>query len=203
MGDVLVVPGGGGRARRIRQAVFIERDGSLNQARAGFSGRASPLTMDEFRVNEEAIPLLKKLKAAGLLLIATTNQPGLSRGQQSRRELDRMHDLLRATFDLDDLLLCPHDEAHPCFCRRPKPGLLVEAGFKWRLNLDLCYVVSDKWQDAEAARAIGSTSLLVDSPWVGKVHRDFLGANLAAVVERILQMQGAQPLSRVQASLAP
>jgi D-glycero-D-manno-heptose 1,7-bisphosphate phosphatase len=151
--------------------------------------------MDEFRVNEEAVPVLKRLKAAGLLLIATTNQPGLSRGHQSRRELDRMHDLLRATFDLDDLLLCPHDEAHPCFCRRPKPGLLVEASFKWRLNLDYCYVVSDKWQDAEAARAIGCTSLLVESPWVGRVHRDFLGPNLAKVVERILQLQTTQRFS--------
>ena len=49
-------------------------------------------------------PLLHELKAAGLLLIVTTNQPGLSRGYQSRRELDRMHQLLRGAFPLDDLL---------------------------------------------------------------------------------------------------
>jgi D-glycero-D-manno-heptose 1,7-bisphosphate phosphatase len=86
------------------------------------------------------------------VLIATANQPGLSRGYQSRRKLDRMNDLLRKTFPVDDILICPHDETDHCPCRKPKPGLLVESGFKWRLVLDHCFVVSDKWQDAEAAR---------------------------------------------------
>ena len=182
------------RAGRIRQGVFIERDGILNHARIGIHSQISPSTMEEFRVNEAAVPLVKRLKNAGLVVIATTNQPGLTRGHQSRRELDRMHALLQATFDLDDILVCPHDEAHPCFCRRPKPGLLVEASFKWRLNLDRSYVISDKWQDAEAARAVGCTSLLMESPWVGRVHRDFLGPTLASVVEKLLQIQIAQRL---------
>ncbi len=180
---------------RIRQGVFIERDGILNHAREGTLGQISPLTMKDFRVKEEAVPLVKRLKAAGLTVIATTNQPGLSRGHQSRGDLDRMHELLRATFDLDDIMVCPHDEAHPCFCRHPKPGLLVEGGFKWRLNLDHCYVVSDKWQDAEAARSVGCTSLLVSSPWAGRVHRDFLGPDLATVVDRILQLQTSHGVS--------
>jgi D-glycero-D-manno-heptose 1,7-bisphosphate phosphatase len=136
-----------------------------------------------------AAPLLAKLKMAGLLLIATTNQPGLSRGYQNRRELDRMHDLLRKTFALDDILVCPHDETDRCPCRKPKPGLLVEAAFKWHLDLDRSFVISDKWQDAEAARTAGCTSLLIDSPWLGKVHRDFVLPDLAAVVEKILRLK--------------
>jgi D-glycero-D-manno-heptose 1,7-bisphosphate phosphatase len=183
------------RLGRVRRAVFIERDGVLNEARTDeFHYQVSPLALEDFRINQEAVPLLRKLKATGLVIIATTNQPGLSRGYQSRRELDRMHDLLRATLDLDDIMVCPHDDAHPCFCRRPQPGLLVEAGFKWRLNLDRSYVISDKWQDAEAARAVGCTSLLLQSPWVGKVHRDFVAPNLSAVVDKILQLEAAQPL---------
>src|SRR2546425_10526892 len=79
----------------MKQAVFIERDGILNQVRVERQHQVSPLTMEEFHINKVAVPLVKKLKAAGLLVIATTNQPGLSRGYQSRRELDRMHDLLR------------------------------------------------------------------------------------------------------------
>jgi D-glycero-D-manno-heptose 1,7-bisphosphate phosphatase len=173
----------------MKQGVFIERDGVLNLARVERQQQHGPLTLEELRVNMAAAPLLAKLKLAGLLLIATTNQPGLSRGYQNRRELDRMHELLRKTFALDDILVCPHDEVDRCPCRKPKPGLLVEAAFKWHLDLDRSFVISDKWQDAEAARTAGCTSLLIDSPWLGKVHRDFVLPDLAAVVEKILRLK--------------
>ena len=145
-------------------------------------------------MNKDAVPLLKKLKKTGLVLIATANQPGLSRGYQSRRELDRMNDVLLKTFPLDDVLVCPHDETDSCPCRKPKPGLLVEAGFKWHLDLDHSFVVSDKWQDAEAARVAGCTSLLLQSPWVRSVHRDFVLPDLAAIVEKILFLQNSKRL---------
>ena len=178
----------------MKVAVFIERDGVLNEVRVERQQPVSPLTLEDFRVKREAIPLLQKLKAAGLLLMVTTNQPGLSRGYQSRRELDRMHDLLRATFALDDIFVCPHDATDACSCRRPKPGLLVEAGFKWRLNLDHCFVISDKWQDAEAARAVNCTSLLLQSPWNGTARRDLVLPDLAALVDRLLRLRTSKPL---------
>ena len=178
----------------MKAAVFIERDGVLNQVRVERLQPVSPLTLEDFHVNLAAVPLLKKLKAAGLLLIATTNQPGLSRGYQARRELDRMHELLRATFGLDDILVCPHDAADHCTCRPPKPGLLVEAGFKWRLNLDQCFVISDKGQDAEAARTAGVTSLLLQSPWNGKARSDLVLPDLAAAVDKLLRLRASKPL---------
>lgn len=163
----------------------------LNQVRVERQHQVSPLTLDEFQVSKESAPLLQKLKAAGFVLIATTNQPGLSRGYQSRRELDRMHDLLRRALALDDILVCAHDETDHCPCRKPKPGLLVEAAFKWQLDLDRSFVISDKWQDAEAARTIGCTSLLLQSPWVKSGHHDFVLPDLSAAVNKILQLQGA------------
>ncbi len=172
----------------MKQAVFLERDGVLNRVRVERQHQVSPLTLEDFRIDPKVAPLLERLEAAGLILIATTNQPGLSRGYQSRRELDRMHELLLRTLPLDDILVCAHDESDRCPCRKPKPGLLVEAGFKWQLNLDGCFVVSDKWQDAVAARTAGCTSLLLQSPWVGTVHRDFLLPNLTAVVDKILKL---------------
>ena len=178
----------------MKVAVFIERDGVLNQVRTERQNQVSPITMEDFQLNREAEPLLKKLKAAGLLLMVTTNQPGLSRGYQSRRELDRMHELLRATFALDDIFVCPHDETDGCSCRRPKPGLLVEAGFKWRLSLDHCFGISDKWQDAEAARAVNCTSLLLQSPWNGTARRDLVLPDLAAAVDKLLRLRTAKPL---------
>jgi D-glycero-D-manno-heptose 1,7-bisphosphate phosphatase len=173
----------------MKRAVFIERDAILNEVRTGPKHQITPLTLEEFKVIKAAEPQLKKLKAAGFVLIVTTNQPGLSRGYQSRRDLDRMHDLLRRTFPLDDILVCPHDESDHCPCRKPKPGLLIEAAFKWHLNLDHSFVISDKWQDAEAARTAGCTSLLVKSPWVGGVHHDFVLPSLEAIVEKILRLK--------------
>ena len=181
----------------MKQGVFIERDGVLNLVRVERQHQVSPLTLEDFHVNEAAVPLLGKLKASGLLLIATTNQPGLSRGYQSRRELDRMHDRLRGALPLDDILVCPHDEIDHCPCRKPKPGLLVEAGFEWHLDLDRSFVISDKWQDAETARGVGCTSLLLESPWVGDGHHDFVLPSLEAIVDKIL---GLRTLRRVLAA---
>jgi histidinol phosphatase-like enzyme len=73
---------------------------------------------------------------------------------------------------------------------------LVEAGFKWYLDLDHSFVISDKWQDAEAAWAAGSTSLLLQSPWLGAGHRDFVLSDLGAIVEKILQLRvGSQAVA--------
>jgi D-glycero-D-manno-heptose 1,7-bisphosphate phosphatase len=173
----------------MKQGVFIERDGVLNRVRVDGQHQVSPLTLEEFHVDQAMGPLLGKLKAEGLVLIATTSQPGLSRGYQSRRELDRMHDLLRRTLPLDDILVCPHDETDRCPCRKPKPGLLAEAAFKWHLDLDHSFVISDKWQDAQAARTAGCTSLLLESAWVGDVHHDFVLPSLDAIVDKILRLR--------------
>jgi D-glycero-D-manno-heptose 1,7-bisphosphate phosphatase len=177
----------------MKLGVFIERDGVLNQVRVERQHQVNPLTLEEFKINTDAAPLLKKLKAAGMMIIVTTNQPGISRGYLMRRELDRMHDLLRRSLPIDDILVCAHDETDRCPCRKPKPGLFAEAGFKWRLTLDRSFVISDKWQDAEAARAVGCTSLLVKSPWIGSAHHDFVLPDLSAVVEKILHLRTGVP----------
>lgn len=173
----------------MKLGVFIERDGVLNQIRVERQHQVGPLTLDQFHIRQEAAPYLQKLKAAGFVLIATTNQPGLSRGYQSRRELDLMHDRLRRALPLDAIYVCPHDETDNCPCRKPRPGLLKEAAFNWHLSLDRSFVISDKWQDAEAAHLVGCTSLLTESPWLGSVHHDLVLPDLKAAVEKILQWQ--------------
>lgn len=132
---------------------------------------------------------LRLLKQAGFLLMATTCQPGLSRGYQSRRELDLMHTALLRSLPLDDIFVCPHDQADRCPCRKPNPGLLVEAAFKWHLDLEHCFVVSHKWQDADAAHNAGCTSILIQSPWIGDVHHDYVVRMLSAVPGKILQLR--------------
>jgi D-glycero-D-manno-heptose 1,7-bisphosphate phosphatase len=153
----------------------------------------TPSALEDFKINDSAAALLKKMKAAGFMIIVTTNQPGISRGYLPRREMDRMHDFLRRALPVDDIFVCPHDEADRCPCRKPKPGLLTEARFKWHLDMDRSFVVSDKWQDAEAARSVGCTSLLIDSPWIGSAHHDFVLPTFSAIANKILQLKTANP----------
>ena len=174
---------------RMKSGVFIEPDGILTQAPVEGQHQVGPLKLGGFRLNAGAVPVLRKLKAAGLQLIVTTNQPGLSNGCQSRRELDRMHFQMRTTFPLDDILICPHDEMDDCECRKPRPGLLFEAAHKWHLTLNHCFVISARWQDAEAARRAGCTSVMLSSPWLGKGHHDYVFPDLAAIVEKILNLK--------------
>ena len=129
------------------------------------------------------------------MLLATTNQPGLSRGYQTRRELDLIHHQLRRDFPLDDILVCPHDEMDDCPCRKPQPGLLREAAFKYKLSLDHCFVVSDKWQDAQAAQLAGCTSLLLESRWNGSGHHDFILRDVEAAAAKVLQLHNSPVLT--------
>jgi D-glycero-D-manno-heptose 1,7-bisphosphate phosphatase len=179
----------------MKRAVFIERDGVLNLPRVEGKFQIAPRTIGELNINCAVIEPLKKLHQAGFILIATTNQPGISRGYISRREIDLMHLRLIKTFPLSDIMMCPHDDADRCPCRKPKPGLFREAAFKWQLSLDHSFVISDKWQDAKAAQNAGCTSLLIESPWNATGHHDFIVQNCEIAAARILQLQQANIFS--------
>jgi D-glycero-D-manno-heptose 1,7-bisphosphate phosphatase len=175
----------------MKRAVIIERDALLNLAFTG-GQQKSPTTLEEFRIHEAALPALQRLKSAGFVLIATTNQPEVSRGTLLRRELDRMHELLRAKLPLDDIMVCPHDEDDHCPCRKPRAGMFHEAAFKYHLLLGQSYIISNRWQDGEAARLIGSTALFIESPWLGRGHHDFAVRDLEAAVEKVMERDRLQ-----------
>lgn len=173
----------------MRTAIFFERDGVLNLPKVEGQYQIAPRTANDLVINQEAIQPLQQLKASGFVLIATTNQPGITRGHVTRREIDLMHGFLMKTFPLDEVLMCPHDEWDRCPCRKPKPGLFREAAFNWQLILDHSFVISDKWQDAKAAQNAGCTSILIKSPWNGTGHHDFVVADLASAVAKVLRLQ--------------
>jgi D-glycero-D-manno-heptose 1,7-bisphosphate phosphatase len=102
-----------------------------------------------------------------------------------------MNQQLMELFPLDDILVCPHEEDDHCPCRKPNPGLLIEAGFKWHIDLDRSFVVSDKWQDAQAARVAGCTSIMISSPWSGKGHHDCLVSSFEEGIGQLLKLMKA------------
>lgn len=170
-------------------AVFLERDGVLNNTQS----EASPRSLEEFRINLDVAEPLWLLREAGFLLLATTNQPGLSRGDLPRRDLDLMHSMLQRQLPLDDILVCPHLEEDDCPCRKPRAGLMKEASFSWHVELDRSYVISDKWQDSEAARQVGCISMLINSPRNGSGHHDYILEDVDGAVQKILQIEQNRP----------
>ena len=174
----------------MKAAVFFERDGVLNLCEAQHGTQTAPLRLEQFKINPAAAALLTQLKQAGFVLIATTNQPAVSRGELTRNELDLMHAVLRRKLPLDDVMLCPYDDAdHPC--HKPHPGMFLEAAFKWSLDLDRSFVISDKWPDAKAAQIAGCTSVMIRSPWIGDDHHDFVVEDLAAAAVKIQSLQSS------------
>ena len=170
----------------MRSAIFVERDGVLNEAPVINGHAKSPLHMADFRIQPGAHAVLQRLREAGFLVIVTTNQPGLADGRLCRSELDLMHRLLAGHLPIDDLLVCPHAENDNCHCHKPEAGLFTEAAFKWHLDMDLSFVVSEQWQDAAAAHIAGCTSVMIESPLNGSGHHDFVVKDFAAAADKIL-----------------
>ncbi len=172
----------------MKAAVFLERDGVINEAGIVGGHQEVPLHVGDFQVRQDVRPCLERLTAAGFLVIVTTNQPGLADGRLCRSELDLIHGMLLRALPIDDLLMCPHAEDDNCHCHKPEAGLFTEANFKWNLDMDLSFVVSNKWQDAAAAHVTGGTSILIESPLNGDGHHDFIVKSLPAAVDKILSL---------------
>jgi histidinol-phosphate phosphatase family protein len=193
---------------RLRQrAVFLDRDGVLNEE-AGYI--TSP---DQLKLLPGSAQAVRRLNRAGLLAVVVTNQPVLARGECSERELRAVHTRLEHLLGLegayiDRLYYCPHhpDKGFPgerpelkmvCACRKPAPGMLLKAAGDLHIDLQNSWFVGDRKSDVLCAHNAGCRSILTAvsvSGQAGKifadmeeVQPDFKVDDLAAAVEIILQ----------------
>jgi len=181
----------------MKSAVFFERDGIINRYPTGHTKPLPPTSVSDFKINEDVIPLMDKLHAIGLKIFVTTHQPMLATGELDRRELERMHRIMQAKLPIDDILICPHELSDQCSCAKPNVGLFKELEHQYRIDMDHSYVISDKWQDADAAHILGCVSLMLDSPWVGNGHRDYLMSSLKEIGEKICFLHQNQTVMMV------
>jgi D-glycero-D-manno-heptose 1,7-bisphosphate phosphatase len=142
----------------VRRAVFLDRDGTLVDE-LGFLRRA-----EDLRLVPGAAEGVRAINAAGWCAIVVTNQSGIARGLFDEAELAAVHarlerELARAGARLDAILHCPHHPAHgepplrrECACRKPAPGLLLEAARRFALDLGQSWTVGDSLRDLEAGR---------------------------------------------------
>jgi D-glycero-D-manno-heptose 1,7-bisphosphate phosphatase len=149
-------------AARGRPAVFLDRDGVLTEAFVRDGVPTPPRTLAEFRVLPGVAEACLGLRQVGFVLVVVTNQPDIARGTQARAEVDKMNERLRCLVPLDEIRVCPHDDADRCICRKPKPGMLLDAADRLGLDLGRSASVGDRWRDIEAALRAGVTAIHVD-----------------------------------------
>lgn len=173
----------------MQKAVFISRDGILNEYAHLGRKLVPPRNMEEFKLITSAKPLIAKLVKAGFSIVAITHQPSVSHGDLARNDLDRMHAVIRRYFtSVIDILSCLHIEDDSCNCCSPEPGLLKEAASRFKINLVQSFVISNRWQDSMAAWNANCTSIQIRSYFNGKIAHNHLVDDFDSAVDKVLTL---------------
>jgi D-glycero-D-manno-heptose 1,7-bisphosphate phosphatase len=186
----------------MQKAIFLDKDGTLIED--------VPYNCDVSRIRllPGAREGLRRLQAAGYALIVVSNQPGVAHGFFSTEALDRVETTLRALLAdegvrLDGFYYCPHhpdgrlaDYATVCDCRKPSPGLLVQAASDYGVDLQASWMVGDILHDVEAGRRAGCRTILIDNghetEWDSGVYRSphAMAADVSSAADIILTSDG-------------
>jgi len=173
------------------KAVFLDRDGVLNQAVVRNGKPYPPANEAELVLAPDAKAALRELKAQGFLLLVVTNQPDVAKGITTRAVVDEINRKLAAELPLDDVFVCYHQDKDHCDCRKPKPGAILDAARRHAIDLTQSYMVGDRWRDIEAGQRAGCRCLFVDN---GYREQQPVGpfvpvSSLAAAADWILEDQ--------------
>lgn len=103
-----------------------------------------------------------ELGLAGYVLVVVTNQPDIARGTQDAAVVEAMHERLRQRLPIAAVYVCAHDDADRCHCRKPEPGLILDAARDLDLDLERSVFVGDRWRDIEAGRRAGCRTVFID-----------------------------------------
>lgn len=188
--------------RKKQKAIFLDRDGTINKY-AGFLR-----SINDFELIPGVAEAIKKLNASGYLAIVVTNQPVIARGEVSWEELTEIHNKMETLLGcegayLDGIYFCPH---HPhsgyegevpelkidCECRKPKPGMLLQAAEDFNIDLSLSWMVGDSKDDIEAGINAGcKTALLTGQDSINKkghsYHQTVMSEDLRDFTEKYLK----------------
>ena len=142
--------------------MFLDRDGVLNDIRLDAGVPKPPSSLADFRIVPGARETCLELTARGFALVGVTNQPDVARGEQSREMVEAMNELLCSQLPLLGVRVCYHDDPDDCECRKPRPGLLLQAAHELGLDLSRAFMVGDRWRDVEAGRQAGCRTILLE-----------------------------------------
>jgi D-glycero-D-manno-heptose 1,7-bisphosphate phosphatase len=103
-----------------------------------------------------------------------------------------MHRRLSEVTAVDEIMVCPHVDADGCACRKPRPGMLLEAARRADIDLPSSFVVGDRWRDVDAGRAVGCYSVLIERSYSECSTADASVADLTSAVDTILARAGVR-----------
>jgi D-glycero-D-manno-heptose 1,7-bisphosphate phosphatase len=146
----------------MKSAVFLDRDGVLNRSLVRDGKPEPPRGRDDVEILPGVAEACGRLRAAGFSLVVVTNQPEVARGTLTRQAVDAINGELAASLPLDEIVVCPHDDADECECRKPKPGMVLQAARRHAIDLRSSYLVGDRWRDISAGRAAGVKTIFID-----------------------------------------
>ena len=149
-------------ANMTRPAVFLDRDGVINRAFIRDGMPFPPQSLQDLEILPGVADALLALKAHGYVVIVVTNQPDVARRTSSKEVFDSIHSRLKDELALDAILTCFHDDSDDCACRKPKPGLLLQAAHDLDIDLSASFMVGDRWRDMEAGKSAGCRTFFVD-----------------------------------------
>lgn len=172
----------------LKPAVFLDRDGIVNQVvfREGQPG--SPRALPEFVWEEGIAAAVQRLKQAGLLVFVITNQPDIARKKLDLAVSEQISSLICQFLPIDEMLVCGHDDSDRCTCRKPLPGMLLTLASRWQVDLPHSFMVGDSWKDIQAGAGAGCQTILLDKPYNQGTKADFTVPTLSAVVDIILKL---------------
>jgi D-glycero-D-manno-heptose 1,7-bisphosphate phosphatase len=146
----------------VRRAVFLDRDGVLNRSIVRDGKPYPPDSVAEMEILPQVGDALASLRSAGFLNIVVTNQPDVGAGKQKREIVEAIHRRLRSELALDDIKVCYHSDGDGCECRKPRPGMLLQAAREFGIDLEQSFMVGDRWRDVAAGQAAGCAVFFVD-----------------------------------------
>ena len=175
------------------RAVFLDRDGVLNRAVVRDGLPYPPQNVSALEIIPDAVSALNRFRAAGFRLIVVTNQPDVARGTQTREQVETIHSVLQAQLQLtaEDFRVCYHDNADNCHCRKPKPGMLLDAATDFELDLASSFMIGDRWRDIEAGQRAGCKTIFIDYHYaeLNRSQPDVSVGSLTEAVDWILQQR--------------
>ena len=143
------------------KAIFLDRDGVINQERKDYVKN-----LEEFKIFDNVAYAISLLKKENFLVVIITNQSAINRKLLSKENLDNIHEFLKKYLEknntsVDAIYYCPHTPEECCSCRKPKPGLLLQAALDLNIDLKDSWMIGDSKKDLDAAKAAGCNSILL------------------------------------------
>ncbi len=139
----------------MKKTVFIDRDGVINKDSSDYIKNC-----DEFEFIPGSLAAFKRLHQEGYDAIVITNQSVIGRQMVTHEGLDAIFNKLKKGVEdiggkVKDIFFCPHSPDERCKCRKPLPGMILEAQKRYNINLDDSYMIGDSTKDIECAKNAG------------------------------------------------